>query len=147
MRPQRTLTALDDVDLALRRFIYARFGRSGTAPTRAELAAELGKPVDWIDAHLGALAARRQVVLDDRGEIAKALPFCAEPTEFAVDAGGVRYHGNCAWDAFGLAALLGPSSAIDLRCGDCGEPVELEPPALVHFAVPASRWWDDIFAT
>lgn len=139
---------MDALDLGVRRLIYARFGRTGTAPTRAELAADLDKPIAWIDERLAHLASERAVVLyDDSGEIAKALPFSAEPTNFAVDAGGQRYHGNCAWDVFGLAALLGPSAEIHLACGDCGEPVELEPPAIVHFATPAWRWWNDIFDT
>lgn len=135
---------MDSTDLAIRSLIYARFGRTGAAPSSAELAADLGKPPAWIAARLARLADERIVVLDERGEILRALPFCAEPTPFVVDAGDVRYFGNCAWDAFGIAALLGPSATIDLRCGDCDRPVVLEPPAIVHFAVPASRWWDDI---
>jgi hypothetical protein len=138
---------VDPVDLALRRLIYARFGGTGARPTRAELAADLDRSVAWIDRRLERLADRRMVVLGGDGEIAKALPFSAEPTDVAVEAGGVTYYGNCAWDAFGLAAVLGPSATIALRCGDCGEPVELEPPSLVHFAIPAARWWDDIAAT
>ena len=138
---------MDSTDLALRSLIYARFGRTGTAPGRAELATDLERSIEWVDERLESLARERIVVLDDRGEISRALPFCARPTPFVVEAGGVRYHGNCAWDAFGIAALVGPSATIDLRCGDCDRPVELAPPAIVHFAIPAARWWDDIGET
>lgn len=78
---------------------------------------------------------------------------------------------NCGWDALGIAAALagvGSSAAkgtfnVHTICADCGEPITLliEPTAeapvraqtadgasladvVLHFAVPAARWWDDI---
>ena len=127
--------------------MYAHFGRTGSAPTRAQLAADLERPVAWVDQHLERLAGERALVLGDDGEIAKALPFCAAPTSFVVRAGGTTYYGNCAWDAFALAGLLGPSSEIDLRCGDCGEPLRIDEHTVVHVSVPAAEWWEDIFFT
>ena len=78
---------------------------------------------------------------------------------------------NCGWDALGIAAALagaGSSAArgalnVHTICADCGEAITLvvdaSPDApvraiaadgaplrdvVLHFAVPASRWWDDI---
>jgi hypothetical protein len=80
---------------------------------------------------------------------------------------------NCAWDALGIAAMLhgaghGAARApihITTTCPDCEAPIGLtvRPAAgddavtanaagtrchgaqpVVHFAVPASQWWDDI---
>lgn len=143
---------MDDVDLAMRMLVFAHFGRTGRALTRAEIAAEVGRSVDWVDNVFARLADAHVLALDPDGEIAKALPFCATPTPFRVRAGGVDYYGNCAWDSFGLAALLGPSAEIALTCGDCA--LRLASLAqddrtdwIVHFAVPAAQWWEDIFFT
>lgn len=153
---------MDAKTLAVRAFIYARFGRSGQAPSRTELAQELGVDPEWIDQRLAQLAEHRMVVLDDQGEIARALPFSARPTRHRVVTNSTTYYGNCAWDAFALASLLGPSATMDLRCGCCDEPIDSTDnvlsmaehragtaPAkpLVHFTVPAARWWDDLTFT
>ncbi len=128
--------------------MYARFGRTGRALTRAEIVAELGRSVDWVDEVFARLADAHVLVLDADGEIAKALPFCAKRTAFRVRAGGVDYYGNCAWDSFGLAALLGPSAEIALTCGDCGESLEGDGEGwFLHVAVPAARWWEDLSFT
>ena len=81
---------------------------------------------------------------------------------------------NCAWDALGIAAMLagaGLAAArspirVETTCPDCDRPLALtvradapsaeqavrrddpdadgSPEPVVHFAVPAARWWDDI---
>lgn len=136
---------MTEIDRAVRRLIYVHFARTGLAPSRATLAADLDQSEGWIAASVSRLARERALVLDDEGEIARALPFCAASTPFVVRAGGVTYHGNCAWDAFGLEALMGPSAEVELSCGcGCGEALELDADLVVHFAVPAARWWDDI---
>lgn len=56
------------------------------------------------------------------------------------------------WDAMGIAAALGDDAIISASCGDCGEPMVNEilggqlvrDEGVVHFAVPAKRWWDNI---
>jgi hypothetical protein len=56
------------------------------------------------------------------------------------------------WDGFGVLAMVGADGVVSASCPDCGEPLELrvrggelEPvDAVVHFAVPAARWWDNI---
>jgi hypothetical protein len=48
--------------------------------------------------------------------------------------------------------MLQADARIDCSCGCCGEAMQLEVRAgelgpvegVVHFAVPAHRWWDDI---
>lgn len=78
---------------------------------------------------------------------------------------------NCGWDALGIAAALAGADSSAARsgihvhtiCADCGDAITLvvdataETPVramapdgtplagvVLHFAVPASRWWDDI---
>jgi hypothetical protein len=82
-----------------------------------------------------------------------ANPFSAVPTPFRVLADdGRSWWGNCIWDALGILAMLAVDGIVDTTCPDCGEPLQLriererlEPvEAVVHFAVPAARWWDNI---
>ena len=51
------------------------------------------------------------------------------------------------------SAALHTDGVVSSACPDCGEPLELEvrdgklvdgADLLVHFVVPARRWWDDI---
>jgi len=58
------------------------------------------------------------------------------------------------WDVFGIAAILNAAAEVHAPCGcsDCNESItyKVEPGApinsdwLVHFAVPAAHFWDDI---
>ena len=51
--------------------------------------------------------------------------------------------------------MLAGDARIVTRCGDCEEPMELRVtggapvPAegVIHFPIPAARWWDDVFFT
>jgi hypothetical protein len=84
-----------------------------------------------------------------------AHPLSAVATPFLVHVGGRSYWPNCAWDALGVAAMVGGSARIEARCGDCAAPLDFEVvdgrlrsgPFRLHFAVPARRWWEDIAFT
>jgi hypothetical protein len=86
---------------------------------------------------------------------AAAMPFSGVPTRFRVSAGGRSWWANCAWDALGIAVVLRKDASIEATCGDCDEPIALAVEAgqlkggseLIHFAVPAAFWWDDIVFT
>jgi hypothetical protein len=82
-----------------------------------------------------------------------AHPFSAIPTGFAVVAGGRTYYANCAWDAAGVLSIVGDGSC-SARCGDCGGDMtfgvtegQLYGHGVVHFAVAARHFWDDIGLT
>jgi hypothetical protein len=55
----------------------------------------------------------------------------------------------------GIVSLLGGRGRVRTACPDCQEPISLEVvdrqlqqvDAVVHFAVPARLWWDDIIHT
>lgn len=137
----------------VRMHVFGEAARSGRVPQRAQIAAALGRTEAEVQEALQALAAGRVLILaPNGGEIWAANPFCAVPSGFRVEAGGSKYWGICIWDALGIAAALGKDAAIRATCGDCGEPMALEvrdgrlagAKGLVHFAVPAHRWWDNI---
>jgi hypothetical protein len=99
------------------------------------------------------LGAERILVLDgDR--IRMAAPFSGVPTPFVVRTGDRSYYANCIWDALGISPMLKIDSTIETHCPDCAAPLslaivneELFGDGVVHFAVPAIRWWEDIVYT
>lgn len=126
---------------------------TGRVLQAAELARVLGRAEAEVRAALRLLAAARVLILAPHdGDIWAASPFCAVPSGFRVEASGRVYWGICIWDALGIAAALDADAAITAPCGDCGARMELtvragrlaRDEAVVHFAVPARRWWDNI---
>ena len=148
---------MDEVDLRIRNHVYASFVRTGTALGVTEAAAELELPVPQVEAAYRRLHDAHALVLEPGGtEIRMLNPFSTVETPHRVDAGGRSWFANCAWDALGIPAALHTDGAVVSRCPDCGEPLELEvrdgelvrgAELLVHFVVPARRWWDDIAFT
>ncbi|MBI3791251.1 MAG: hypothetical protein HY275_10285 [Gemmatimonadetes bacterium] len=140
-------------DARVRLALYRHFAVTGAAPTRAELAAacELGEPD--VSAALERLDQGRAVVLDPRTrDVWMAMPFSAVPTDYRVHWGHVAGYANCAWDALGIAAAVGRDVTITTHDPLTREPLEVRvrdgqvvPDTLVvHFAVPAAHWWQDI---
>jgi hypothetical protein len=136
--------------------IYERFVADGRPPSAEETAAGLG-----ITASDAEAAYRRleegHVIIPAPGtiDIWAANPLCATPSAFPVEAGGRSWWGICVWDALGIPAMLGTDGRVSTWCPDCQEPIELvvrdeklEPvDAVVHFVVPAKRWWHNIAFT
>lgn len=144
------MTATDD---AVRVHVYERFVAAGRPPAVAETAAALG-----LDEAEAASAYRRLdeahviVLAPGTTDIWMAAPLSAVPTPFSVETERGSFYGNCIWDGLGTIAMLGRSGRVETSCPDCREPLafdvrdgELEPvDAVVHYAVPAARWWEDI---
>jgi hypothetical protein len=141
------------IEEQVRREVYDACMRCGYPPTAGEMAATLAFPVEQVREALGRLAAGRVVVLQpESGEILMANPFSAVPTPFLVELPAYSCYGNCIWDALGIAAMLHQDARIKTACGDCGLALELSivdgqvqgDPSVIHFAIPAHHWWDDI---
>jgi hypothetical protein len=144
---------LEARDAAVRAAVYDGVLSDGVLPGSIALAERLALPRSEVRASLERLAAARTIVLQrDSREILMASPFSAVPTPFAVHAGGRTLNGNCVWDALGIPVTLGADAVVEASCGCCGEAMtlsvaggELEPAdGVVHFAIPAARWWQDI---
>lgn len=81
-----------------------------------------------------------------------ANPFASVPTPFVVESGERRWNAMCVWDALGIPAMIRADAAIHTTCGDCNDALQLEVKngelqsvqAVVHFAVPAKQWWNNI---
>ena len=138
---------------SVREHVYRRAADTGAVPQPPEIAGHLGRPEREVRDALDRLAEERTLILVPNGtDIWAAPPFCAAPSAFRVEAAGRRYRALCVWDALGVLAALGEDGEVTTTCGDCGLPMRLavrggalrEPMGVVHFAVPARRWWDNI---
>ena len=139
-------------DGRIRHAIYQAFAEGGI-PLSATLARQLHLPQDEIRGAMERLHAARAIVLDPRTrEVWMALPFSAVPTPLAVEGGGRAWFANCAWDAFAIPVLVGCDAVITASCPDCDAPIVyrveggrlMDAHGIVHFAVPAAKWWDNI---
>ena len=145
------------LDREVRLAVYRTVVADGSPPSAQELATGLGMATADVESSLRRLADAHVFVLQPAtSSIWMAAPFSAVPTPFEVTVGERRYYANCVWDAFGIPACLHADARIDTSCPDCAEPMRLEihdgalqEPAggMIHFAVPAAKWWEDIGAT
>jgi hypothetical protein len=138
--------------LALYRFIV----RNGHIPEVHELAKALSRSQNSIRAALRRLANAHVLVLqEDSSEILRAAPFWAAPTPFPVRSGKHSWWGSCIWDALGIPALLHRDAQITTACACCDSLMTLNvkngrvlpAPGIIHFAVPARRWYEDLIFT
>ena len=124
---------------------------TGFAPSAAQIAATLSASEPDIYLALHSLAERhRLALLPGTDKVWMAHPFSGVETDFAVSIGKHRWFANCVWDGLSILALLGDGN-LDTHSPATGEPIQLTVSArkvlgeaLVHFLVPARRFWDDI---
>jgi hypothetical protein len=138
-------------DSFLRVLIYDEIVRTGEVPTLATLARLVGAPLDDVRESLRRMYDGHMFVLQPTGEILMAPPFSAVPTPFITEVEGRRWFGNCIWDGLGIIAALHGDGRVLTSCATSGERLELTVrggaltgEGVVHFALPARQWWDDI---
>lgn len=155
------MTAEVDVDDAtldqqVRVHVYGEALATGKVPRPAAIASALGAPQEAVEASIQRLAQNRVWFLaPGTSNIWAANPFCAIPSNFKVEALGRTYWGVCIWDALGIPAALHADATITTFCPDCNEKLVLEvrdgqlvqKAGIVHFAVPALQWWQNIAFT
>lgn len=143
---------LSELVQRVRHAIYRTFAEGGV-PSSAALSTQLHIPLEDVRDAYQRLHEAHVIVLDPHTrEVAMALPFSAVPTPFRVDAGDRSWFANCAWDMFGIPVVLGCDVRAETTCQDCHAPIVyrvesgrlLDAHGVVHFAVPAAKWWDDI---
>ena len=143
-------------DIQVKLAVYRHFAETGRRPSPGDVAERVGSDVESVIDAYGRLRAQRLLVLEaDGSSIRMASPFSGVPTQHVVEAGGIQYFANCAWDALGVPAALHKPGTVHSRCEQSGEPlhldVGLEGPGpsdwLFHCLVPAAKWWEDIVFT
>jgi hypothetical protein len=131
--------------------VYASFRVKSQVPTPDVLAEVTGSARTEVISALRALANEHCLVLLPDGEsIWMAHPFSGVETNFLVTSGDHRWFANCVWDGLAILALLGDGS-LDTYSPATGETLRFEVVSgavhgegVVHFLVPARRFWDDI---
>jgi hypothetical protein len=141
-------------DNTVRLTVYGHFVSQGRAPGVTAVAAALDAHPDQVRQAFQRLAKAHVLVLQPgTHEIWMAMPFSAVPTPFRVRASDAAWWANCAWDSLGVPAMLGRDAVIETRCPLTDAPLRIAVASaqlapnqrgVVHFAVPAARWWDDI---
>lgn len=120
----------------------------------AELATRLDLRVETVE------AALRQLDRDDVIALAPgttliwlAHPFSALDAPFRVVGGDGHWDAICIWDALGILVVVQADGEVRTPCPDCGEELvirvhhgQLGVPDhyLVHYGVPAARWYEDV---
>ena len=145
-----------EFDTQVKLAIYSHFAETGRRPSAGDVAGHVGSDVDHVLDSYRRLRAQRLLVLEEDGSsIRMAPPFSGVPTQHIIEADGLQYFANCAWDAFGIPAALHKPAQVHSRCAQSGEPFDLKvglqgPESsdwLFHCLVPAAKWWDDIVFT
>jgi Alkylmercury lyase len=146
-----------DFDTAVKMNIYETIVRTTQAPASAEVAESLSASPEEVAAALERLHKKRLLVPEpgNPSRIRMAPPFSAVETSFRVKVQDKVYFANCAWDALGIAAALHTDAIIEASDGQSGESMILEvrngqpvpQSCVIHFAVPAAHWWNDIIYT
>jgi hypothetical protein len=144
------------LDTSLRKAAYELTLARGRVPSVSELCARCdASETDVRDGLIRLAAARMLVLQPSSGELLMVPPFSAVPTSFLVETFRHSSYANCAWDALGVPVMLNEPAKIATACGCCGESMTLQASAdatplgsgVIHFAVPARRWWDDVVFT
>ena len=145
---------MNDFQRAVRAAVYIAFRETTRPPTPDEVASALGAPRETVVAALRALADEHILVLMPDGEtIWMAHPFSGVATDVVAAVGAKRWFANCVWDGLSIIGLFGdgrletvsPATHNPLVFDVADGRVAGE--GLVHFLVPAARFWDDIHYT
>ena len=127
---------------------------TGRPPLVRETADALGASESIVADALVDLSSRHVLVLQPDGELL-VPPFSAIPTAFVVSTDSFQAFANCGWDALGAAVMLQRPTDVTASCADCGQEFRLHSDGntvagdqpLLHFALPARRWWENVVFT
>ena len=138
-----------EFDTQVKLAIYRHFAEMGRGPSPEEIAERVGSDDENVLASYHRLRTQRLLVLNSDGvSIRMAPPFSGVPTQHVVEADGIQYFANCAWDSLGILAALQKPGVVHSRCEQSGTPLHLnvavdgpEPSDwLFHCLVPVSQW-------
>jgi len=142
---------MTETECQVRAVVYCSLLEQGQAPSVAVLASQLDLTAAQVTAALRALAEAHALVLrPGTDDLWMAHPFSGIETDFVVRSGNRSWFANCVWDGLSILALVG-DGALDTHSPATDAPIRFEVrdrivsgEGLVHFLVPAARFWDDI---
>jgi Alkylmercury lyase len=152
--PWRRGAVTDEVVERVRRAIYDTFASQGHPPSRQHIQDLAAVDEAQLNEAAAELAAQRQLVLDQSGNIVMAHPFTTVNLGFSVMGEKTLWWGGCAWDSFAIPHLVNdePSVLVATTCPACLHPLAWTvtrsgPPQgseVAHFLVPMDKAWNDV---
>ena len=145
---------MDAFERQVRATVIQTLRDTGEAPTAASIGNTLGVEEPRVTAALRSLADEHRLVLvPGTDRVMMAHPFSGVASDFLVTIGERTWFANCVWDGLSILALLGDGT-LETHSPATGEPITLTArdgvvhgDAVVHFLIPARRFWDDIVFT
>ncbi len=147
---------LSEQDWDIRLDVYRFFVEHARPPTYAETARRLATPPDAARHAFRRLHQHHALFLaPDMDEIRMANPLSATPTAYRTFVNGHWLWANCAWDSFGIAAMLHADARIEAVFAHTKEAVTYTVEAgtlraadgVVHFPLPFQRWYENLIHT
>ena len=144
---------LSTEDQLFRHTIFQHFIQHGVAPRAEDFAAQLGQSTEDVQAALKRIEDTHGLVLaPTTHNIWMMHPFSAVPTHHIVHTDERDYWANCGWDLLGVPVVVGSDSISHVNCEHCDDQIEIAirgddlvvGDAVVHFTVPARRFWDNV---
>ena len=145
-----------EADAAFRHALYHFIVTRGHVPKIGELSAALSRSQKTVRSALQRLADLHILVLQQNtSEVLRAAPFWAVPTAFHVQSAKRSWWASCVWDALAIPLMLRRDARVTTACACCDSAMELiiqkggllGTKGVIHFAVPASRWYENIVFT
>jgi len=142
----------DKIRFQVNKFIFD----NGYAPTTGDLSEIMNIDENEVKTGLTKLAENHAIVLHPGTfGIWVAHPFSLAPTLFWVESGGRKWWGNCTWCSLGIAALTKADTRIFTKMSGEKDPLQIDivggkivqKELLVHFPVPAKKFWDNVVYT
>lgn len=136
--------------------IYDHLLTTGTGPTVDEIAATLALPTAQIAEAFQTLQRKHLIYFNPlNAQVQMAWPLSGIATDYAVQVKDVTIYANCAWDAFGIPAMLGIDADFDAPCAQTEAMLHIrirdgqleQGEGVVHFLVPPTQWYDDLVYT
>jgi hypothetical protein len=143
--------------------IYEMTVADGRVPSFRDVAATRQLDAGDVHAAYRALADAHVIVFKPNStDVWSAPPFSAVETPFRVSAAPdiatadvrTQWYAPCAWDAFGIPAVVRQDVSFEARCPESGALLQCTVRSgkatgsgIIHLEVPARRFWDDIFYT
>jgi len=142
---------MSELERRVRAHVIKTLRDTSRAPSSETIASALGATTDAVRDALHALADEHRLVLfPGTDAVWMVHPFSAVPTDVVVSAGGQSWWANCVWDGLSILGLVG-DGRLDTHSPQSGEAIRVTVEggrvvgqAIVHFLVPARRFWDDI---
>ncbi len=142
---------MNTIERRIRAYIINQLCDMAVAPSVAELSVALQISPAAVSASLHSLAEQHRLVLQPGSDAIWMIhPFSGIATDFVVRAQGRRWYANCVWDGLSILGLVG-DGWLETHCPQSGAAITLDVQnagvagdAIVHFLVPAKRFWDDI---